>query len=191
MRFLFIPFFIAMLIGCAHVPVGSLLKLRQLDVLTVDPGAIKVAIAMPDEIRIVEGGAVLHFGVKESTAGEARSESFTLEQETLSTGPSFIPGAAGISGHITEFRISETDISRIRALQTDIAGRKARYPNDLEGFISVDAKGCLQTADLPDKLPMTTWLKTDNEQAFFVLTKDVDLTEIMTAEELSRELQPC
>ncbi|MEP3276238.1 MAG: hypothetical protein ABJN26_07825 [Stappiaceae bacterium] len=191
MRFSIFLCVVLIMVGCGHVPVSSLLKLNKVDVLTVDPGDIRVAVSMPDGIDVRKGGGVLKVGVHESRAGEAKAETFILAKEKSPTGLAGIPGATDIQERIMIFKISIIDLPRIRVLQNEIAERKARYPDDVQGFLSVDVSACRLTSELPELIPTTTWLKTRNDRPFFLLTKSIDLRDVIKPEELESELGPC
>ena len=89
------------------------------------------------------------------------------------------------------FKIAPADVPRLRALQDKIRQLKSKYPNDAKGFLSVSTAGCT-TAALPQgALLVTTLIKTRNDQAFFILTKDVDLRSIVSKERLEMEVPQC
>ena len=184
------------LTGCAYVPATSLLRLSALDMLTVDPGEIRVAVGLPDVLNVREAGAVMYTGVRESASGPAVSESFILEEEKAALGTAALDAPQRWEGategsRVTVFRIAEQDLARLRALQTRIRERKSKYPDDVDGFLTVAAKAC-RTTDLPEgPLPITTWLRTRNNKAFFVLTRATDLRGVITKEALLDEVPPC
>lgn len=104
--------------ACAFVPATSLLKLGGLDMLTVDPGQIRVAVSMVEALSVREGGVALETGVRLSASGPADSERFIL-QEKISVGNK--PGLPGENSNISVFSVAEEDLERLRALQKRIA----------------------------------------------------------------------
>lgn len=174
--------------ACAYVPASSLLKLSGVDMLTIDPGQIRVAVAMAEVLSVRNGGAVLETGARKSASGPADTGRFVLEEES---GALHKPDLPGDNSNVSVFRVAEIDLDRLRALQKRIANRKARFPGDVDGFLTVAAKAC-RTGALPDTgLPVTTWLKTRDDQPFFVLTRETDLKSVVPAEALSAEVPPC
>jgi len=174
--------------SCGSVPLTSMWKLVNLDFLTVDPAQIRVAVVMPDTLRVQEDGAVIITGIEKSKRGPAVEERFILQKsiESLSPGVANYPGL-----DYEAFKIAPADVPRLRALQDKIRQLKSKYPNDANGFLSVSAAGCSIAALPQGALLVTTLIKTRNDQAFFILTKDVDLRSIAPKDKLEMEVPLC
>lgn len=174
--------------ACAYVPASSLLKLSSVDMMTVDPGQIRVAVAMLEVLSVRKAGVVLETGARQSASGPEDSDRFVLEAEIAATDKPDVP-EENLS--VSVFRVAEADLDRLGTLQKRIADRKARFPDNVDGFLTVSAKGCRNGA-LPDTpLPVTTWLKIRDDQPYFVLTRETDLRAVLSAEALSGEVPPC
>lgn len=184
------------LAGCAYVPTTSLLRLSALDMLTVDPGQIRVAVGLPGVLNVRKGGAVLQTGVRESASGPAISESFVLEEDkTISrtAAPDALQRWAveNEGSRVTVFKVGEHDLPRLRTLQARIRELEAKYPEGVDGFLTVAAKACRISDLATGPLPVTTWLRTRKDQAFFVLTRATDLRGVITEQALLDEVPPC
>jgi len=174
--------------SCGSVPLTSMWKLINLDFMTVDPAKIQVAVVMPGTLQVQEGGAIIVAGLQKSKRGPATKERFILQK----TNEPLSPGAANYPELNYEvFKIARQDVARLRALQDKIRQLESKYPNDSRGFLSVSAAACSSVALPQGPLLVTTLLKTRDDQAFFILTKDVDLRTIVPKDKLEAEFPPC
>ena len=164
------------LAGCGHVPVTSLPKLSRLDIMTLDVEQLRVAVNMPDGLR-----------VREDVGGPALEERIVLEDVTnTEPGPASDP-----SPQARIFRIPQNDVARLEALRETIRQRKAAYPDDTRGYLTVTSAAC-RAARLPDgPLRVDTWLKTSADEPYFILTRQVDMRSLVPRRDLARELPLC
>jgi len=175
------------LAGCGHVPVTSLPKLSKLDIMTLDVKQLRVAVDMPNGLRVRENGAVIAVGLREAAGGPAREERVVLEDVTnTERGPISDP-----SPQARIFRIPQHDVARLEALRETIRQRKAAYPDDTKGYLTVTSAAC-RTAQLPDgPLRVNTWLKTSADEPYFILTRQVDIRSLVPRRDLALELPSC
>ena len=80
MRATYLLVIASMVVGCGHVPVTSLPKLSRLDMMTLDARQLRVAVDMPDGLRVQRDSAIIITGLKESPDGPAVEERFVLEE---------------------------------------------------------------------------------------------------------------
>jgi len=194
MRYLLILYLLVPLSACGHVPVTSLLKLSSVDLLTIDPANISVAVLMPPGVRVRENGSKLAISSKNTGDSSLdRNQEFVLAGTDFSAG---VPGHHGLptpagGQSLSLFMIAGEDLVRMRLLQREIAGQKARNPDAVKGALSVSAAGCL-TGSLPNgPLPVTTFMRTARSEPFIVLTRAIDLKSVIPPEKIASELPLC
>ncbi len=171
--------------GCGHVPLTSLPKLSRMDMMTLDAEQLRVAVDMPDGLRVQEDSAIIVAGLKESPAGSALEERFVLEEVETGVAAGNLPAGAQV------FRIAESDLQRLEALRAVVRERKRNFPRDTRGFLTVTSSGCRRGA-LPDgPLYVDTLLRTTDSEDYFVLTNDVDLRKLAPIAQLESKLPPC
>lgn len=171
--------------GCGHVPLTSLPKLSRLDMMTLDARQLRVAVDMPDGLRVQRDSAIIITGLKESPGGPAIEERFVLEELGFTEPGGRPPEGAQV------FRISEADLPRLSALRDQIRQRKQAFPKETSGYLTVTSGGC-RTAPLPSgPLYVDTLLRTHDGENYFVLTKDVDLQKLVPAKRLAEKVPLC
>lgn len=175
--------------GCTYMPISSMLKLRQFDLMTADARQIRVAVQMPEAIGVREGGAVLEIGVERSSSGEKLEERFMLEQVP---GTGAAPGVERMPGsHLEVFRMSEADMERLSALRRTVGAWKAVDPDGTKGSLSIGAAGCRRGVLPEGALPVSTYLRTGSEEEFITMTRDMDLRTLVTDSDENIGLPPC
>lgn len=175
----------SMVVGCGHVPVTSLPKLSRLDMMTLDARQLRVAVDMPDGLRVQTDSAVIITGLKASSAGPAVEERFVLEEVEFTEPGGTPPEGAQV------FRIPEADLPRLSALRDLVRQRKKAFPKETRGYLTVTTGGC-RTASLPSgPLLVDTLLKTSDAGTYFVLTNDVDLRKLVPMKQLVEKVPLC
>jgi len=171
-----------LLAGCGHVPVPAMIELAQLDPLTVDAREIRVAVRMPVALRAKPDGVEMIFGATRKRPNKKMAETFILAE---AENPNLTPAlrAAQKPGfHIAVFRIAESDLYRLEAVRARIREWKADKKGETEGVLSVNASGCWRDQPVEGPVPVSTFLKLDRGSDFFVMTRDIDLFDMIAAE---------
>ncbi len=191
MRTLLIAGLLLFISGCTQVPLSSLWKLYNLDMMSVDPSQIRVGIRMPQTLRVRRDGAVITMGVAKSKSGAEITERFILEATTKAERAEEFQLSNRSGFDYEVFKIADQDVPRLLAMREKVKIRKAKFPKDTSGFLTVTATGCRLGIVPEGPLPVTTLLKTRNDQEFFILTKDVDLRSIIAKDQWKTEVPPC
>lgn len=182
---------VAVLTGCATIPVSSLYKLRNFDAQTTDPAMLRVAVQVPRYIAIKPQGARLALSVKKRDGSLRQSQEFVLEEVGRgSDGGLQLPAAAKFAD-VTAYRLRLADIGRLRAFRERIAALKKRHGSAIEGQLSIGVEGCARTALPEGEVPVTTWLRSEETQGYVVLTRNLDLRKMMQEAGKDLELKPC
>jgi hypothetical protein len=173
--------------GCASTPVTSMVKLARTDFTTIDPSALRVAVKAPESVKPRRGGVKLKLAA--TLDGTKQQHEFVLGDladpaELLSLRAEVSRGTA-----IHAYRLESADVARLTALRVEMLAAKQRGAKG-SMTIGVGADGC-RLGPLPDKVLLTTYLRTEAEGEFFALARDVDLRETLNGEALDAKLPPC
>ena len=90
---------------------------------------------------------------------------------------------------IHAFRLEPTDVARVIAMRDEMLAAKQRGAKG-SLTIGVSADAC-RVGPLSDKVPLTTYLRTEADGEFFALARDVDLREAASGEGVDAKLPPC
>lgn len=188
MRVLFGVLLAFALAACGHVPLSSIPKLKGLDFMTMDVEALRVAVEMPEGLLVRPGSAIITIGVNESAGGPVLQERIILRQIPLLQSAR---QSAGLSSDAQVFRIAKADIPRLEAMRETVRARRKTDPDGTKGSLTVTSGAC-RVASLPKgPLPVTTKLKTAPDEAYFVMTRNVDLRTLVSAQQLQTEVPDC
>jgi hypothetical protein len=178
---------LALLAGCASMPVTSMVRLARTDFSTVDPGALRVAVKLPqgifprrDRVRLVLTATI---------DGVAQKQEFVLadlaDPGELARLRGDVPAGFTIHG----FRLAPPDLPRLSTFRADLLARKKAGAHGSMS-LAVAADACRAGA-LPDAVPLTTYLRTEQGGDFFPLVRDVDLRKAIPAKDGEELLPPC
>lgn len=167
--------------ACTSMPVTSMVKLARTDFATIDPAVLRVAVRLPAGVRPRPGTVTLKLTVTVGTAPPVVS-TFVLADladraEIASLRAEVTTGTA-----VWAYRLEPADVSRVTALRSDLMARKGRGERG-SLTIGVGAEAC-RTDAAPDRVLLTTYLKTEATGDYFPLVRDVDLREVPGAGEL-------
>ncbi|RAI44917.1 hypothetical protein [Rhodoplanes roseus] len=177
----------AVLAGCTSMPVTSMVKLARTDFTTVDPSVLRVAVRLPTGVRPLPRSVTLRLSVKTGSAQPVTKE-FVLAD--LADAGELI----GLRGEVAEgtavygYRLEPADAAEVVALRTEMMARKSRGERG-SLTLEVGAKAC-RADGAPDRVRLTTYLKTEAGGDFFPLVRNVDLREI-AGQAVPAELPRC
>jgi len=178
---------LTLLPGCTSMPVTSMVKLMRTDFTHIDPSVLRVAVKLPQTVKPRRGGVKLKLTL--ATDGAKQEREFVLDDlndpaELLSLRAEVSRGTA-----IHAFRLEPADVARVIAMRDEMLAAKQRGAKG-SLTIGVSADGC-RAGPLPDKVPLTTYLRTEADGEFFALARDIDLRAAVSAEQLATKLPPC
>lgn len=188
MRVFCIAILAFILANCGHVPLSSLPKLKQMDFMTLDVEQLRVAVAMPEGLHVREGSAVIATGIRESAGRPALEERMILQEVQLdqrARTASNLPSRAQI------FRIAEEDLTRLETLRRMVRERRQEDPDGTKGYLTVTSGACRSAALPTGPILVNTLLKTASDEAYFVLTRNVNLRSVIPARQLQSEIPAC
>lgn len=162
--------------GCGHMPVSTMISLRNFDFSTFDPAVLRVAVRSPDWLETQPGGAKLKVGLwTEGREKEKQTEIFVLAENNTPQEAASLARFRKDRTRILAFRVADTDVPRIRALQAQArdAQRPAVAKRHLE--LSIDVDSCHRREIPAGPIYSTTYLKPDAATSYLVFLEDVDL----------------
>ncbi len=161
------------LAGCLTTPPSPMLELSRLSPLKADPGAIRLAARLPDPLQVRDGDIRLRISFDGGTDATRLVEEYAAIIVDAPAGtPGIAPGSAGERTYVAA--LSGEDAESLRAVQRRIRDWRAGGMEG-EGQLAVSATACA-AGPLPDgPIRLTTWMRTEPDAPFFVLTRGVDL----------------
>ena len=178
---------LAILAGCASMPVTSMVRLARTDFSTVDPAQLRVAVKLPQGISPRRDRVRLVFTA--TIDGVPQKQEFVLADladpgELSRLRADVIPGFT-----IHGFRLAPADIPRLAAFRADLLARKKAGAHGSMS-LSVAADAC-RVGALPDTVLLTTYLRTEQDSDFYPLLDDVDLLKAIPGKDGAELLPPC
>jgi len=173
--------------GCAnlavmsHVPFSTMSRLSSLKLAQIDAAELRVAARLPDALEPRSHGVKVRIDV----AGRGKTSAVELILELAAEPSELAPLAAQRrAGHrIWVYRLSHSDIDRLRALVAEAGGASAVR-------IAAGVEACHRKPYASAALPTTTFLRT-NATGFFVLIEDLDLRSVVSEQDLASRVPPC
>ena len=191
MRMVMLGVFLCSVFGCSRIPLASMIRLSQLDPMTVEARDIRAAVRMPHAIRVKPGGARLTWRAKRQEPPGAIQETFVLERDFDVVAQRALRTHVRPEFHFEIFRIAEQDLERLAALRQRLAGWKQPAADEPESSLTIDVTGC-RLGSLPNgPLMISTYLRTALNGRFLTVTRDADLRQIAPAPFEDHHLVQC
>jgi hypothetical protein len=163
--------------GCGHMPVTTMVRMRNFDFATFNPAALRVAVRVPDALRVRKDGARLSVQI-EHEGSEPSTSLFTLQELKGPADHAALKSYEVIGTRMFVFTASAADAARIRSLQAEGRAYREAHPGKSRKSrltINISADSC-RTGPLPSgPLLTTTYVHPDPETGFLVFLRDVDL----------------
>jgi hypothetical protein len=178
----------AVLAGCGHMPVTSMVKLAQIDFQTTDPEKLRVAVKLPRALKPRAEGTVLRIAVK-LASGEEEARDFTLAVATDDE-VAVLAAESDARSEMFAFAIAKNDVAQLRIFRTALLQRK-KSGSGGSLTISVRPDVC-RNEQLPrGSLLFTTYLKTAETGSYVPLARDVDLRTFDPNRDLAASIPAC
>jgi hypothetical protein len=172
------------LTACTHVPLATMVKLSNFDMLKTDPVRLRVAIRYPDSIKIPDGGATMLLTVKMKAGGaKLLEEEIEFEEVDSKLEKAELASELKQGTRIGIYRIQEENTPFFKSFQKLILSKSEVERDKLEGNMSISVSGCKISEQLPEKIHVSTFLKTEELGSYVPLLRDVDLKEVMANRE--------
>jgi hypothetical protein len=168
--------FAVFLSGCWHVPLSALWRLKQVDLLTIDPAGVRLAARAPDWLEAPPGHAHLlivgHIGEPDE-----KEELFDLIERDTPADLRALAGEAQPGTHFAVFRASAADIARLRDIQAQARAAKAAGDDRHKGKLLLKAEPCRRIDPPPGPARVDLYLSLSEKEDFFKIYDDIDLRD--------------
>ena len=176
-----------LLAACSEIPVKTLYTLATTDTNKVNPAVLRTATRLPDWLEPQPNGAKLTLHA-ESAGQTPLNEILVLEAFNPATEYSSSPIASQAGTHLYFYRLSAADIGRVEQFRAQLKQRKAQGITMSSSLgISVDA--CRKTPIPAGKVPLTNYLKIDNNADYLPLLVNYDLKAALQKEIKNKRME--
>lgn len=187
------PLLALVLVGCGHVPVSTMIKLRHFDPVTFDPGQIRVAVQLHESFQPKPGETILEMTfAPHGKPAEKQQHRFALQAVPIAE-EAGLPAFAKPGQRLHAYRLSDGDAQIVKLVQEDTRRRRERGAEGGRLTIQVSAKACRKGEIPAGPLLTTTYLRTEPAMGYLVLLKDVDMRAAVSGhgKSLDDELPAC
>jgi hypothetical protein len=181
----------AVLASCATIPVSSIYKLRNFDLATTDVSKLRVAVQIPQSIRIRTAGVTMVVAARLENGSLSQQETFVLDELVTSTGSAEQGPKPAKWTQVAAYRLKLADTARMTAFRETIAQLKQRHGDEVKGSISIDVDSCARTLIADGPVLITTWIKSEETVEYVVLSRNFDLRRETEKAGHALEIKPC
>ena len=169
---------LAPLAGCLTTPVSSMVKLSRLTPLDANPADMRFAVRSPHYLRVRNGdiSVVISFNTGDPSTSFVETYRPIVNENALPGQGISIGAQDGSRLAIAQF--SEADSASMASAQMRVKELRAKGV-DGQGSFAVGATGCTQDAVPDGPVLLTTWLRTTPSEDFFVLTRNINLRNVL------------
>ena len=137
--------------GCGHTPVSSMIKLRNFDPATTDVKQLSVAVVLPHEYRIQQGGVIMTLELRKKDGSEKKKETFSLTTSLSSEDKLMLAKIKEPGRQLIAYRIRPYDIKRFNEIRKFTLENR---PTKLwEGSFNIGASACRLGKTFPKRYP--------------------------------------
>lgn len=184
-------FMCAILASCATIPATSIYKLRNFDLATTDVSKLRVAVQIPQSIRIRPAGVKMVVAARLENGSLNQREAFVLDELDTSTAAGEQWPRPAKWTQVTAYRLKPSDTERISAFRDKVAQLKQRHGDGVKGSIGIDVDSCARTLVADGPVLITTWIKSEETVDYVVLSRDFDLRRETEKAGHALEIKPC
>lgn len=188
----------ALLAACGSIPVSSLWKLRNLQLETLEPAALRAAVVHSPTLRLQGESLVLSVTVSRkvrrpggTTATETLTEKLPLQELRTTAERSALLDQERPGVVVQVWRIDPAALPRLQALRATALGWK-NAPDDAgqrELGLGLELAGC-HSGTLRHQT-VTTLLRFTDPGEYLPIVRNMDVAETMPAAELQQRFPAC
>ena len=181
----------AILASCATISVSSIYKLRNFDLATTDVSKLRVAVQIPQSIRVRPAGVTMGVAARLENGSLNQQEAFVLKELGTLTGSAEQQPKPAKWTQVAAYRLKSADTDRITAFREKIAQLKQRHGDEVKGSISIGIDSCARTLIADGPVLITTWIKSEETVEYVVLNRNLDLRRESEKAGQVLEIKPC
>jgi hypothetical protein len=171
----------ALLAACTTLSPSALMKFSRFNPLEFDPGAMRVALILPEPLVLKRGDVSLAMGWQATETPQHYLGSFHLDLLSGNAAAIALNGEVKAGQKIVLLTMSVSDAQRMRELQGQIGNAK-RAGLKGKGYISMSFDGgCWNGAVSPSEQgqSVAAWLQASPVDTYFPVLGAVDLKDIL------------
>jgi len=177
--------------ACSHVPLATMVKLRNFDLLKTDPGALRIGVKYPVSIQIPPNGARMRLTVTEKNSGTVQvKEELAFDRVRSAAEKAELSSELQAGWRIDIFRLPQDRIAAFKAFQDRLLAMSETERDRIDGSMNLSVDACIAGENRPDSIVVSTYLKASETGGFVPLVRDADLQALMTAEGLDADAVP-
>ncbi|MDO3383970.1 hypothetical protein [Gilvimarinus algae] len=168
----------SILFACSSMPVGSMLKMRSVDPLTMDGRQLKIAVILPKRIDISQAHVVMLLGFDAVDDQLDIAENLEFSAVSEQRLPADFVYSLQPEENLVVMELTDEQARRLTQMQKRIADKKAEGVEG-KGALGFSVSGfCLKdTPEGDSSLIANIYLQLDTTQEYMHLIRDLDLTE--------------
>lgn len=186
-----------LLAACGSIPVSSLWKLRNLNLESLDPAALRAAVVHHPSLRLDNDALLLTVSVSRkvrqpngNTTTELLEEKLPLQELRSTAERSALVDYDGPQQQTQVWRIDPTALPRLQALRARALAWKGTDDGKRELGLGLELAGC-QPAGAPQHRSVTTLMRFTERGDYIPILRNMDLAEAMPAAELAQRFPAC
>ncbi|MDR3475365.1 MAG: hypothetical protein P4M09_27265 [Devosia sp.] len=164
------------LVACATIPLGSIVPLARIDLMTTDLTKLRAALRLPRPLRPQPGGVAMDVVLKADGVPD-QTASLTLTETTDPADLARLPPLGNGQQRTYVYRLAPAEIARFDALRKTLAGYRAAHLSSSLGFGIATREFCTETPLEAGPVPTSSFLLTSETGTFVTLIDGLNLRD--------------
>lgn len=165
--------------ACSHMRLGTLWSMRNVDFAIVDPGVVRIALALPEGASLSSVALELAFTRQSENLFEDR-----IELDLLTSGVELgQPGLPRPIGSIVVLRVPRSRVADVRKFQSLYLAERSEPKGASASFgidTSLDQDWIKKYCEEETKsLEISAWIMVDRQQGYLPLVEDSEITKML------------
>ncbi len=180
--------------ACGHMPISTMISLRNFDFARFDPAQLHIAARSPDWLETRPGGAKLSVSVwAAGREKEKTTEVFVLAENNTVQEMTSLARFRAAGTRILAYRVADADVRRVRAMQEQGRTNQPGSSQKKHIGIEIEIDSCRRGEMPAGPVLSTTYLKPDAQTPYLVFLADVDLKKAIAdaGKNLEATIPPC
>jgi hypothetical protein len=175
--------------ACTSIPISSMYKLSRIDFMTTDLSRMRIAIALPTDLKPRPGGVHMDLAYQQ---GDGPEEKRVLKLEDAVLAADFVGLPQALSGNKTYvYNLSKDDVTTLNKIRSDAAIAKTKGQKGSLSMGVAAKEFCANNTISNSPLLVTTYVFTSENNEYVVLTRDIDLRGDKSISASLDHLEPC
>lgn len=177
-----LPLMLGMLLfitACTTIPVSTMLKMVRLNPLDMDPTQLVVAVKSPEGLSVQDGDVVVNFIFRTDNPETSFSHQFPVIVNDDYVVPDSLKRDLKVNESITILQLSEEDARTMYEGQQAVKNFRHNHEGSGAGNINVDLISACRDEEFSWRdSRLNLYLKTNDEEDFFLFMRNVDVTKL-------------